>query len=103
AIFLKNESAVNTYSKHLKEMIQERLYGYYEGFFQLKEEGFPVDVISPQAAIYLTVKIDLSGYQTKDGRILNNPSEVTQYLLNAAGIALVPFYAFGASKDSSWY
>jgi aspartate aminotransferase len=28
---------------------------------------------------------------------------VTQYLLEAAGLAIVPFSAFGAGKDSTWY
>jgi aspartate aminotransferase len=28
---------------------------------------------------------------------------VTAYLLNEASLAVVPFYAFGASRDSAWY
>ena len=30
-------------------------------------------------------------------------SEVTAYVLNNAGLAVVPFYAFGAGKSSAWY
>ena len=30
-------------------------------------------------------------------------TDVTDYLLNEAKLAVVPFYAFGASADSSWY
>ena len=29
--------------------------------------------------------------------------DVTEYILNEAKLAVVPFYAFGASADSSWY
>ncbi|HXB11059.1 MAG TPA: pyridoxal phosphate-dependent aminotransferase, partial [Bacteroidia bacterium] len=28
---------------------------------------------------------------------------ITQYILNEAKVALVPFYAFGASTESTWY
>jgi aspartate aminotransferase len=30
-------------------------------------------------------------------------ADVTKYILDEAKIALVPFYAFGASKDSAWF
>jgi aspartate aminotransferase len=30
-------------------------------------------------------------------------ADVTKYILDEAKIALVPFYAFGASKDSTWF
>ena len=28
---------------------------------------------------------------------------MTSYLLQSASLAVVPFYAFGAAKDSPWY
>ena len=36
-------------------------------------------------------------------KILADQSEVTAYVLNAAGLAVVPFYAFGADRSSAWY
>ena len=69
----------------------------------LKAEGFDVDAIAPQAAIYLTIKVNLSGKQTGDKKILQNQTDVTAYLLNEARLAVVPFYAFGAGRGSSWY
>ena len=63
----------------------------------------PVDAIAPQAAIYLTIRVNATGLKTAAGYPLEQQKEVTSYLLNEAGIAIVPFYAFGASKDSSWY
>jgi len=62
-----------------------------------------VDAIHPQAAIYLTVKFSLHGKKTEDGNILSQTKDVTKYLLDEAKIALVPFYAFGASENSEWY
>ncbi len=70
---------------------------------QLKSEGHAVDAIEPEAAIYLTIKIDLTGKTTSDGKILGDQGAVTAYILNAAGLAVVPFYAFGADRSSAWY
>jgi aspartate aminotransferase len=86
-----------------KEKVHTRLRLFYEGFQILKKEGFLVDAISPQAAIYLTVKFNLHGHQTNDGRILQTTKDVTKYLLDEAGLAIVPFYAFGSSESSEWY
>jgi len=75
----------------------------HKGFKELQGEGLPVDAIAPEAAIYLTVKIDLKGKKKIDGQQLVQQADVTAYLLDAAGLALVPFYAFGASLQSPWY
>jgi aspartate aminotransferase len=45
-----------------------------------------VDAITPQAAIYLTVKFDLKGKKA-DGKVLESQEDVTQYLLNEAQLA----------------
>jgi aspartate aminotransferase len=60
-------------------------------------------LLHPEAAIYLTINIDLKGKKTREGKVLAEQSDVTSYLLNAAGLAVVPFSAFGASKTSPWY
>jgi aspartate aminotransferase len=62
-----------------------------------------VDAIVPQAAIYLTVKIDLCGRTLPDGTRLETQSDVTTYLLEKAGLAIVPFHVFGAQGQSPWY
>jgi aspartate aminotransferase len=66
---------------------------------QLKGEGLPVDAIAPEAAIYLTIQFDLVGKKTQDGKLLAEQSEVTAYILSEAKLAVVPFYAFGASRN----
>jgi aspartate aminotransferase len=86
-----------------KEKIIKRLEGFYKGFQSLKSEGFNVDAIHPQAAIYLTVKFPLHSKKTAEGNILATTQDITKYLLDEAGIAIVPFYAFGASGNSEWY
>jgi len=103
AHYLKQTAAIEQYFTHFKSEIAERLEKIYEGFIQLKKEGFPVDAVAPQAAIYLTIQIDLAGKKTATGKKLEKQTDVTAYLLNEAKLAVVPFSAFGASADSSWY
>jgi Aspartate/tyrosine/aromatic aminotransferase len=75
----------------------------YEGFIYLKEKGYNVDAVAPEAAIYLTIKIDLTGKRTPEGELLATQADVTSFLLQYASLAVVPFYAFGAPKNSPWY
>src|SRR3989304_791882 len=94
ANYLKQESNIGLFLSKFKNRIQKRLDAFYNGFQALKKEGFNVDAVAPQAALYLAVKLDIQGLTTKDA---------TQYILDEAKIALVPFYAFGADKNSRWY
>ncbi|MDQ0109871.1 aspartate aminotransferase [Chitinophaga terrae (ex Kim and Jung 2007)] len=103
ARYLVQKENVDAYLKHFKAEVEERLVKFYEGFEALKKEGHKVDAIAPQAAIYLTVKLDLAGKKTADGTVLADQAAVTSYILNEAKLALVPFNAFGAAKNSPWY
>ena len=103
AKFLFQREAIKKFLAHFKSEIEQRLREIYSGFMKLKSQGFSVDAIAPEAAIYLTIKIDLAGKTTEDGTLLADQSDVTAYLLNEASLAVVPFYAFGASRDSAWY
>ncbi len=103
AKFLSQEKEVHDYLGCFKKGVETRLQKLYEGFQQLKSEGFSVDAIIPQAAIYLTVQIDLVGKQTEDGSVLEDQAAVTEYLLSEAKLAMVPFGFFGAGRESNWY
>jgi aspartate aminotransferase len=103
AYYLNNRTGIHHFLSNFKKEIEERLRRIYEGFMQLKSEGLSVDAIAPEAAIYLTIKIDLAGKKTMNGTTLDTQSDVTAYVLNNAGLAVVPFYAFGADKNSAWY
>jgi aspartate aminotransferase len=103
ATYLSDLKTYGAFLEVQKKKINERLEGFYKGFMQLKNEGHKIDAIAPQAAIYLTVQFALHGKRTADGKILATTKDVTKYLLDEAKLAIVPFYAFGASTDSSWY
>jgi aspartate aminotransferase len=101
--YLDNIAQVDAYLSWIKEELQTRLNGFYQGITRLKDAGYPVQAIPPAAAIYLTVQFNLIGKKMANGDVLQTTGDVTAYLLNEAKVALVPFRAFGASDDSTWY
>jgi aspartate aminotransferase len=103
ASFLGKKKEIENYLFEFKNAIEERLRDIHAGFMKLKKEGLPVDCITPEAAIYLTIKVDAAGRKTAGGKILETQGDVTAYILNEAGLAVVPFYAFGSSRSNPWY
>ena len=103
AKFMSNNQAVLDYMKNFRSEIVARLQAFYTGFTALKNEGHKVNCIEPMAAIYLTVQFDLKGKITTDGTVLLTTEDITAYILDRARFAIVPFSAFGAPADSTWY
>jgi aspartate aminotransferase len=103
AKFLIDNNNIENYFIWFKSQVELRLHKIYKGIISLKQKGFNVDAIAPQAAIYLTIKIDLVGKKLQSGKILEQQTEVTDYLLSEAKLAIVPFSAFGADANSAWY
>src|SRR5579875_1270913 len=50
--FLSQTDAINSYLSHFKSELEERLQRIYKGFIKLKQEGYNVDAVAPEAAIY---------------------------------------------------
>jgi len=103
ADFLNNTNAYTTFTGTFKTEIFKRLTGLFDVFSRLKNEGFNVNAIQPKAAIYLTVQFDLKGMKLPSGEALSSTRDITQFILDDAGVALVPFNAFGADNESTWY
>jgi aspartate aminotransferase len=100
---LRQDEAIDAFLDHFRNEIEFRLRAIYNGLIGLKNEGLPVDAIAPEGAIYLTVKVEAAGKKTSSGLELKTQADVTEFLLNEAKLAIVPFYAFGAAKNSPWY
>jgi len=103
AKYIQNDAQLHSYLDTFSGHIQDSLNTLYEGFQQLKAEGFAVDAIQPMGAIYLTIKIDYVGKTTPEGDVLNTPADINFYLIKAARVALVPFSAFGTGDDVAWF
>lgn len=103
ANFLMDNKAYTDFMTTQKQKISDRLFSFYEGLNDLSSDGYPISVIKPEAAIYLTVEFDLIGYREKDGSEIKSVRDITKFFLEKASIAIVPFYAFGASEKSCWF
>jgi len=103
ANYIKNLEAYSQFIERQRQKIYERLNGVYQGFEKLKNEGYPVYAIAPQAAIYLTIQFNLKGKKTAEGKILTETKDVTNYILKEGKLAVVPFSSFGADANSTWY
>jgi aspartate aminotransferase len=103
AKYLADLKLYDVFIDEQKKQIIARLDGFYKGLQALKNEGYKVDAITPQAAIYLTIKFDLHGLRTSEGTELKTTKDITKYILNEAKLAIVPFYCFGADDNSPWY
>lgn len=103
AKYFKNNGLVDQFLTSFKKQVQESLDALYNGFQELKAEGFAVDAVVPMGAIYLTLKIDYIGKTTPSGDLLKNSADVNFYLIKEAQTALVPFSAFGTDESVAWF
>ncbi len=103
AKFLSNENDLNCFLNEMRSKINLRLTGLFEGFEKLKSTGYPVQIIKPEGAIYLSVQFALIGKKTREGREIKTTSDINNFLLNHAKFAGVPFTAFGCADGTDWY
>src|SRR5262249_31019643 len=101
AALLDAPETMRAFQAAMKAKVKERLDALYAGFSAMKSEGFPVEVIAPQGAIYLSVRFDLFK-RTLHGRTIATNDDIRKLLLEAAGLAVVPFQAFGLKGDTGW-
>jgi aspartate aminotransferase len=101
--YFASDVQVDEFLAGFKEKIQLSLNAIYDGFQELKSEGFDVDAVVPMGAIYLTLKIDYIGKTTPEGDLLKDSADVNFYLIKEAQSALVPFSAFGNDHNMPWF
>jgi aspartate aminotransferase len=94
ASFLADEGAQARYRDGMVAAVRQRLDGLANGFHALQAQGLPVEVIDPQGAIYLSVRIGKAGASNES---------IRKSLLEEAGFAVVPFQAFGQRGDTGWF
>jgi aspartate aminotransferase len=102
AEILRDASGLAAFQAHMNREVEQRLSLLYDGISKLQAAGLPVRAIPPQGAIYLSVQFDLHGHKLPDGTVVANNEQVRSYLLHAAGMAVVPFQAFGLRPETGW-
>ncbi|ATA88280.1 aminotransferase [Capnocytophaga stomatis] len=103
AQFLTDTKAVDTFVNDFKGKIKHSLETLHEGIQALKQKGYAVESIRPMGALYLTIQLDYVGKTTPKGEKLNDTTDLVFYLIKEAGMALVPFSAFGNSRTMPWF
>jgi aspartate aminotransferase len=103
AAMLGDADAMRTHRERMVSGLRVRLDALYEALHAMRAEGLPVDAIPPAGAIYLSARFDLVGRRTPAGDALDSDEAVRAYLLRAAGVATVPFQAFGVAEQTGWH
>lgn len=102
AKWLRNEEGIARFRSEMDDRLMERLQTVYEGFAKMKAEGYPVDCINPEGAIYVSLQLRIKGRKI-DGKVLKTNEEIRSVLLEKTGVAIVQFQAFGLPEDSGWF
>jgi aspartate aminotransferase len=103
AHLLEDREAIESYLAVLRTGLARRLDALHDGFQAMKASGLPVDSLSPEGAMYLTVRIAPFGRRTPEGIELRTNEDVRRYVLESAGVGVVPFQAFGVPGDDGWF
>ena len=102
AAFLRDAPGIAAFRASMSAALLARLNALHAGFTALRDEGHPVDCVRPQGAMYLSLQLDLAGSRFEGTTIADNEA-IRKLLLERAGVAVVPFQAFGLSEETGWF
>lgn len=102
AQLLNDDRAVDEYLTFIRGAAESRLQLIHQRINALAAQGYPLRALLPQGAIYLSAEFALQGWRDGDSVLADAPA-VRSWLLEAAGLAVVPFDAFGAQHAVDWY
>jgi aspartate aminotransferase len=100
---LEDPAAIREFRQTFNAGVEARLGALHEGLQAMKARGLPVDSIPPQGAMYLAARFHPFGRRTPRGGVLRSNEDVRHHLLEEAGVAGVPFQAFGALAEDGWF
>lgn len=97
AWLLDRPDVMAEYHKTMRAGVEARLDKLYQGVVDMKRRGLPVDAIRPQGGIYLSFHVGLigRGFDTNDA--------IASWLIDEAGVAIVPFQAFDLEEENGWF
>jgi aspartate aminotransferase len=102
AEFLSDHAALDAYRGEMSRRVRDRLDAIHRGVAALRAAGHPVDCVPPQGAIYLCIRLNVLGRHFRGTKLPTNET-VRRALLEGAGIAVVPFQAFGLQDETGWF
>ncbi|MEB7586432.1 pyridoxal phosphate-dependent aminotransferase [Serratia rubidaea] len=103
AALLHDHALLQDHLATFKGQIFNSLQLLHTGIQRMKAEGLPVDTMAPMGGIYLSMQFNLAGRVTPAGQVLRTPEDVSRYLIDHAGLAVVPFSYFGMARAEWWF
>jgi aspartate aminotransferase len=101
ADMLADPPSTDGFMNAFRGTLQSRLRRLRDGLLAMKADGLPVDCLDAQGAIYLSARFDLAGHTLVD-RTIETDEDIRSVLLHGAGVAVVPFTAFGYPDRTGW-
>ncbi len=102
AEMLADVEAVSAARHTMRVGLERRLEQLHTGLLALRQEGLPVEVVPPRGAMYISVRF--GGQEARgSGAAPASTETIRRYLLEHAGLAAVPFEAFGFDGDPGWF
>lgn len=86
----------------LKGQLDARLQLAYNAISAMQAEGLPVRAVQPQGALYLSLNVDVVGKRLDAGGFVDNEA-ARRWMLEEAGVAVVPFQAFDMMDETGWF
>jgi aspartate aminotransferase len=103
AEMLADTAAVAEARQTMQRGLERRLQRLHAGMLALQQEGVPIETVAPMGGMYLSVRFGGPTAKGGAGGRLASTEAVRRYLLEEAGLAVVPFEAFGARSDTGWF
>ncbi len=102
AEMLADVEAVSAARHTMRVGLERRLEQLHDGLLALRKDGLPVEVVPPRGAMYISVRFGAQGTRGS-GSALKSTETIRRYLLEHAGLAAVPFEAFGFDGEPGWF
>jgi aspartate aminotransferase len=107
---LADAGAVAAARHTMQTGLAARLDQLHAGMLAMRQDGLPVEVVAPQGGMYLSVRFGGrergGGFAGGSGGVrsgLDSTEAMRCYLLEQAGLAVVPFEAFGFEGEPGWF
>lgn len=103
AEMLADTEAVAAARHTMRLGLERRLDKLHAGLLTLRRDGLPVEAVAPAGAMYLSVRFGLPEAGGAGGAAADSTEAIRRYLLDQAGLAAVPFEAFGFDGEPGWF
>jgi aspartate aminotransferase len=100
---LADTEAVAAARRRMQLGLERRLDLLHAGMLALRKDGLPVEVVAPSGGLYLSVRFGSPEARGAGGPPWDSTEGIRRYLLEQAGLAAVPFEAFGFEGEAGWF